>query len=98
MEGGRPSGGHAPAGHAPARNAHPGGLASSGATPRDHQEEQEEVLLVPLRGEDGGRDVADAVMHRVRRVEKTATQKMDFGDLFLKKNKKNERRGIKMQT
>lgn len=75
VEGGRPPGGHATAGHAPTGHAQPRGLAPSRGAARHHQEEQEEVLLVPLRGrrgsaEDRARDIFDAAAHRGGKKQK----------------------------
>lgn len=110
MEGGRPPGGHAAAGHAPTGHAQPRGLAPSRGAARHHQEEQEEVLLVPLRGrrgsaEDRARDFFDAAAHRGGKKTKIKLQKRTFGWSFdtkeveKKKNKTSaERRGIEMRN
>lgn len=63
MEGGRPSRGHATAPHSPAPYTPPTRLPSAGATPRHHQEEQEEMLLVPLRATRRSKRHFDTVMH-----------------------------------
>lgn len=96
MEGGRPPGGHATAGHAPTGHAQPRGLAPSCGAARHHQEEQEEVLLVPLRGrrgsaEDRARDIFDAAAHRGEKT-KIKLQKLTFGWSFDKEEveKKNK--------
>lgn len=54
MESGRPTRGHATDLHPRAHRPSTAGLPSAGASPRHHQEEQEEMLLVPLEDDAKG--------------------------------------------
>lgn len=97
MEGGRPSRGHATARHSPAHHTAPTRLPPSGATPCHHQEEQEEMLLVPLSAGGPSKRRFDTVMHCVPFLEKKKKKTRNDGDL-IKKNKCGMNWRIKMQT
>lgn len=88
MEGGRPPWGHAAARHSPDCHATPTRLAPSSATPRHHQEEQEEMFLVPLSAGGGSKRLSDAVKHRIPFLEKL--QMINYDEDLMKNNKKTE--------
>jgi len=83
MEGGRPSRGLATDPDSPALHTQPTRLPPAGATPRHHQEEQEEMFLVPLSAsgleETNKKDIFDTMMHCAPFFKNL--QMMNYGDV-----------------
>lgn len=87
MEGGRPPRGHAAARHSPDCHATPTRLAPSSATPCHHQEEQEEMFLVPLSARRWSKRLFDAVRHREPFLEKL--QMINYDEDLMKNKTQN---------
>lgn len=82
MEGGRPSRRLAADPDSTALHTSPTRLPSASATPCHHQEEPEEMLLVPLSIRGWSKRHFDTVMHCITLLLKKKRQNINYGGLF----------------
>lgn len=92
MEGGRPSRRLATDTHTPAHDTSPTGLPTTSATPCHHQEEPEEVLLVPLNTERMETFLYyNALSNDLKKKQKKTKKKRLPAEICLKEQMLNER-------